>query len=162
MSRTPPTPPEWLTLEDGERVWLIASPSRNLLLAALATGFVLLIAMSLLVSAMDDLGTGRAISLTVLLVIVGLLLGAYALTRRSEYVLTSERASAAVGLRSKRIESVDLEDVRDVTIEQSGWQQLVNVGTLRFTADGDALAFSLIGEPSVAYQRALELLEGES
>lgn len=159
MSGSAPTPPEWLALDDGERVWLRASPSRNLVLAALATGFVALLAMSVAVSAMDDPGTGRAVSLAVLLSIVGLLLAAFLHIRRNEYVLTSERACAGTGLRSKRVRSVALADVRDVTVERSTWQQLVNVGTLRFVADEGDLRFALVEHPAHIHRRALQVVD---
>lgn len=159
MSGSTPSPPEWLPLNDGERVWLRASPSRNLVLAALAAGFVLLLAMSMVVSAMNDLGTGRAVSLAVLLVIVGLLVAAFLVTRRNEYVLTSDRVCAGIGLGSKRVTWVDTEEVRDVTVEQSRWQQLVNVGTLRFVADSGDLTFALVESPVHLQQQALQFVD---
>lgn len=159
MSGSTPSPPTWLDLDDGERVWMRVTPSRNLVLAALTVGFVLLLVMSVAVSAMSDLGTGRAVSLTVLLVIVGLLVVAFLLTKRSEYVLTSHRVCAGVGLGSKRVVAVDLHDVRDVTVEQSTWQRLASVGTLRFVADGDDLRFTLVGNPTYLQQRAFELVD---
>lgn len=159
MNDPTPSPPEWLTLDDGERVWLRASPSRNLVLAALTAGFVLLLVMSVSVSAMNDPGTGRAVSLAVLLLIVGLLVTAYLLIQRNEYVLTSERVCAGVGLRSKRVTAVDLEDVHDVTVEQSSWQRLMNVGSLRFVVDGKDLTFALIENPAYLHQQALQFVD---
>lgn len=162
MSVSASGPPEWLALEDGEQVWLWESPSRNLVLVALAAGFALLLAMSVVVSTMADVGTGRAVSLTVLLVIVGLLVAAFLVIKRSEYVLTSDRICTGVGLRSKRVTTVDLADVRDVTVEQSTWQNVVNVGTLRFVTDGDDLTFTMVRDPSVLHQQALQLVDVES
>lgn len=159
MSGSPPEPPEWLSLADGERVWLRVSPSRNLVLAALAAGFVSLLAMSVAVSAMNDIGTGRAVSLTVLLGIVGLLLAAFLYTRRNAYVLTSERICAGVGLGSKRTRTVALEDVHDVTVEQSTWQRLVNLGTLRFATDDGDLTFALVENPAHLHQQALQFVD---
>lgn len=162
MNDSAPRPPEWLPLEDGEQVWLRVSPSRNLVLAALVVGFALLLVMSVTVSATNDLDTGRAVSFTVLVIIVGLLLAASLVSRRNEYVLTSERACAGVGLGSKHVTTVDLEVVRDVTVEQSTWQQLANVGTLRFVADGGDLTFSLVENPSGLHQRVLQFVEVEN
>jgi uncharacterized membrane protein YdbT with pleckstrin-like domain len=159
MSGSPPEQPAWLTLTDGERVWLRTAPSRNLVLAALAVGFVLLLTMSVAVSAMGDLATGRAVSLTVLLAIVALLLAAFLYIRRNDYVLTSERACAGVGLGSKRTRAVALADVQDVTVEQSGWQQLVNLGTLRFVTAGEDLRFALVENPAHLHQRALQFVD---
>ncbi|WP_396611323.1 PH domain-containing protein [Haloferax sp. S1W] len=153
------SPPAWLTLADSEQVWVRTAPSRNLVLAALATGFVLLLVMSVTVSAMDDLQTGRAVSFTVLLLIVGLLVVAFLITKRNEYVLTSDRVCTGVGLRSKRVTAVAVRDVQDVTVEQSTWQQLVNVGTVRFVAGGDDLRFSLVGNPVYLQQQVFQFVD---
>lgn len=158
MSGSAPSPPEWVTLADGERVWLRAEPSRNLVLAALTVGFALLLAMSVAVSAMTDLATGRAVSFTVLVVIVGLILAAFLVTRHRDYLLTSDRICVGVGFREKRTESLDAAEVRDVVVEQSTWQQLANVGTLRFVADGEDLAWALIGNPAYLQQQALQFV----
>lgn len=158
MSGSAPSPPEWVTLADGERVWLSVQPSRNLVLAALTVGFALLLAMSVAVSAMSDLSTGRAVSLTVLLLIVGLILAAFLVTRRREYVLTSDRVCAGVGFRNKRGESLAVEDVEDVVVDQTTWQQLANVGTLRFVGDGDELDWPLVGNPAYLQQQALQFV----
>lgn len=159
MNDSTPSPPAWLALDGDERLWLRASPSRNLVLAALAVGFVLLLVMSVAVSAMNDLGTGRAVSLSVLLLIVGLLLAAFVATKRAEYVITSDRVCAAIGLRSKRVETVPVERVRAVTVEQSTWQRLANVGTLRFVGDGEELTFSLVGNPRFVQEKAFEIVD---
>lgn len=159
MSGSPPGQPEWLSLADEERVWLRVAPSRNLVLGALAVGFVLLMTMSVTVSAMSDLGTGRAVSLAVLLGIVALLVAAFLYVRRNDYVLTSERVCAGVGLGSKRARTVPLTDVRDVTVEQATWQQLLNLGTLRFVTDEGVLAFALVENPAHLHQRALQVVD---
>lgn len=159
MSGPAPAPPEWLTLEDGERVLLRVSPSRNLILAALAVGFVLLLAMSVFVSTMTDLRTGRVVSLAVLLLIVGLLVAAFLHIRRNEYVLTDEGVYTGTGLASKRVASAGHDEVSDVTVEQSSWQQLANVGTLRFVVDGGDLTFGFVDRPTYLYQDALEIVE---
>lgn len=162
MSGSAPSPPAWVTLADGERVWLRVQPSRNLVLAALTVGFALLLAMSVAVSAMSDLATGRAVSLAVLLLIVGLIVAAFLVTRRREYVLTSDRVCAGVGFRNKRGESLAVEDVHDVVVEQSTWQQLANVGTLRFVGDGDELDWPLVGNPAYLQQQALQFVPLEN
>lgn len=156
MSGAPPDPPEWLSLADGERVWVRAEPSTNLVLASLVVGVVLLLSMSVVVSFFTGVATGRAVSFTVLMLILLLLVGAYLVVQRREYVLTSERAYAGVGLTGKRVSSVALADVRDVTVEQSGWQQLLNVGSLRFVTDGDGIEFALVGNPAGVYRRVLQ------
>lgn len=154
------SPPEWLSLEDDEQVWLRASPSGNLVLGSLTVGFVLLLTMSLLVSFFTSLETGRVISLVVLLSILALLGATYVLIKRREYVLTSERAYAATGLSSKEVRSVSLEEVRDVTIDRSGWRGWLNVGDLQFlTEDGIEIRFAFVENPQWAYERALESLE---
>lgn len=167
MSESTPRPPEWLSLAADEQVWLQASPSRNLVLGSLTLGFVLLIGMSILVSFFTDLATGRVVSFAVLMLILGLLAAAYLVIKSREYVLTSERVCAAAGLSSKRVSAVALDDVRDVTVEQSTWQQLLNMGTLRFVTDGEreAVEFALVENPVSVYQHALQVVdigEGET
>lgn len=159
MSAPTPSRPEWLTLEDDEQVWLRATPSTNLVLASLAVGFVLLLAMSVVVGFLADLATGRAMSFAVLVLIVALLGAAYVVIKRREYVLTSKRASIGVGLRSKRVSSVAIEDVRDVRVEQSGWQRWVDIGDLRFVADEGTVRFAFVDEPTDLYEYAVEFVE---
>lgn len=159
MSGSATGPPEWLSLEDGERVWVRAEPSSNLVLASLIVGVVLLLAMSVVVGFFTGLATGRAVSFAVLMFILLLLVGAYLVIQRREYVLTSERAYAGVGLTDKRVSSVALADVRDVTVEQSGWQQLLNVGNLRFVADGNGIEFALVENPAGVYRRVLQYVD---
>lgn len=167
MSATRVRSPEWLPLEADERVRLRAEPSRNLVLVSLTLGFVLLIGMSLVVSFLVDIRTGRLVSLAVLGIIVGLLFGAYLVIQRREYVLTDRQAYAGIGLREKRISSVDLDAVESVSVEQSRWLQLVNVGTLRFATDADAdtdatdLAFSFVEDPRAVHQQVLGVLEDD-
>lgn len=144
-----PTPPEWVTLSSDERVWLVTSPSTNLVLASLGVGFVLLVVMSVGVGFTASLETGRVVSFVTLVGIVALLVGAYGLTSTREYVLTSDRALVGVGLRNKRISSVELEAVEDVEIRQGGWQRPLDVGCVRVvTADGSAVEFRLVGSPA--------------
>lgn len=162
MGHSPPDPPRWVTLDSGEQVWLRATPSTNLVLGGLAVGFVLLIGMSILVGFFtDDLATGRAVSFGVLVLIVALLVAAYAVINTREYVLTNERAYSGVGLRNKRVSSVEFEHVRDVTVQQSRWQRPLRVGTLRFvTDDGSAIEFALVENPMDVHQQVLRIVEG--
>lgn len=159
MSGPPLSPPDWLSLGENEQVWLRRSPSQNLVLAALVGGMALLLVMSVVVSVMRDLGTGRLVSFTVLLLIVGLLVAAFLIIRRYEYVVTSRRICSGRGLGSKQVTSVDLEEVTDVTVEQSGWQQLVNVGTIQFVTDDGGLAFAFMENPMHVHQQVLQFVE---
>lgn len=147
MPDSVPNPPEWVTLSPEERVWLVASPSTNLVLASLAVGFALLVVMSVGVGFTASLETGRAVSFVTLVAIVALLVGAYGLTRTRQYVLTSERALAGVGLRETRTESVALGAVDDVAVRQSGWQRPLDIGTVRVVTAEGAVEFRLIGSP---------------
>lgn len=161
MSASTPSSPEWLSLEANEQVWLRASPSQNLVLGALTVGVVLMLGMSVVVSFFTDIATGRIVSLVVLLFILVLLAATYLVINRQEYVLTNERAYVGVGLASKHTTSVALAEVRDVTVEQSSWQQLLNMGTLRFVTDGDdeSIEFSLVENPASVYQRVLQVVD---
>lgn len=156
-----PDPPEGVPLARGEQVWLHATPSTNLVLAALGVGFAILVAMSVVVGFFLDIAAGRAVSLAGLVLIVSLLVAAYAVTRTREYLLTSERVCAVVGLTEKRVAAADLDDVRDVTVEQSRWQRLVNVGDVRFVTETGSVEFALVENPAHLRQRALQLVEVE-
>jgi len=149
-----------MTLDAGERVWLRATPSTNLVLASLAVGFVLLVAMSVVVGTLTDLATGRAVSFAVLVLIVALLVTASLVTRRREYVLTSDRACVATGLRSKRVSAIAIENVRDVRVEQSTWQRWVDIGDLRFVADdGTAVRFAFVDDPAALQEYVAGFVE---
>jgi membrane protein implicated in regulation of membrane protease activity len=150
-----------MTLHAGERVWLRATPSTNLVLASLAVGFVLLVAMSIVVGTLTDLATGQAVSFVILVLIVALLVAAYLVTERREYVLTSNRACVGTGLRSKWVSAIAIGNVRDVRVEQSRWQRWVDIGDLRFvTDDGTTVRFAHVDDPAALHEHAVEIVEG--
>lgn len=156
-----PAAPEWLDLEASERVLVRATPSSNLVLASLIAGVVLMLSMSVVVGFFTDVGTGRLVSFVVLISIVVLIASAFLVTKRREYVVTSERACAAVGLTEKTVAECRLDRVSDVTVEQSGWQKVFNVGTLRFLTGRkeDGVSFELVENPAHLYQRALQFVD---
>lgn len=154
--------PDWLTLETDERVWMRTRPSKNLLLATLVLGTALLIGVGVL-AILVDVGVYDARRLSSLvLVFVFVLTGAvYLFNRRHEYVVTSHRVCAAAGLTSTEVITVDLDDVDEVSVEQTGWQALLDVGTLEFVTNGaDTLRFSFVENPQWARDRALESVAG--
>lgn len=160
MNESPSSPPEWLSLEPDEHVVLRASPSRNLLLASLVVGFVVLTGMAILVTVGTDLATGRMAMFAVLLLVLAAIAGVFIWVEQREYVVTSRRVSVAVRLPSTRVSSIALDDVRDVTVDRSGWRGWIEVGDLQFrTDDGTVLRFAAIENPRVAYQRVLESIE---
>jgi len=154
-------PPNWLTLDSGESLRVHARPSKNLLLATFVIGTALLLGVGVLAILADiDIMTGRLLTFVVLLLIMVMTGSVYLVTRRREYVVTSRRIYEAVGLTSKQVSAVDLDEVQDVAVEQSGWQGWLNVGSLRFvTDDGNAVRFALIENPQWVYERTLESLE---
>lgn len=157
MNDSPSSPPEWLSLEPDEHVVLRASPSVNLLLASLIVGFVVLTGMAILVSVGTDLATGRMAMFAVLLLILATIAGVFIWVEQREYVMTSRRVSVAVRLPSARVSSIALDDVSDITVDQSGWRGWIEVGDLQFrTTDGTVLRFAAIENPQVAYRRAIE------
>lgn len=159
MSPTTPGTPEWLTLDGDERVLVQTTPSSNLVLASLVVGMVAMFGMALVVSFLTTRQTGRLISLTVLLGIVGLLVAAFLVTRRREYVLTNQRVCMGVGFLDKEVTSVPVGRVGDVTIEQSWWQQLFQVGTLHFAAGRDGISFRFVENPASLQQRVLQFVD---
>jgi len=155
-----PSPPDWLDLEDDERVVLRAEPSKNLVLASLTGGVVLILSMAVVVGFLLPRTPARRVSFVVLLLVVTMIAGAFLVTKRREYVLTSRRVCAAVGLRSKRVQERSIETVSDVTIEQDGWHQLFNVGTVRFAAgEGDGIAFDLVENPAGVHRHVLQFVD---
>lgn len=154
-------PPDWLTLDSDESLRVRARPSKNLLLGTFVIGTALLLGVGVLAILADiDIMTGRLLSFVVLLVIVVMTGSVYLVTRRREYVVTSRRVCEAVGLLSKQVSAVDLDEVADVSVEQSDWQGWLNVGSLRFvTDDGNAVRFALVENPQWVYERTLESLE---
>lgn len=154
------TTPDWLDSRSDEYVLLRASPSPNLVLASVIFGVLSMVAMALLVGFVTGVRTGRRVSFVVLVLIVALLAGAFLVTKRREYVVTSQRVCTAVGLTDKRVTAYPIERIRDVTVEQSGWQQLFNVGTVRFASDADGgVAFQLVENPAGVQQRVLQFVD---
>lgn len=152
--RTPP----WLELEPGEKLWLSAAPSKNLLLAGVGAGFTMLIVGSVIVGAVGNILTGRLISVVMLAVIVGLLAGLYALTERGEYAMTSDRVVARSVLPWRSYRAVPLTRVEEVTIEQSAWERWIQVGGVLFETDGQEpdVRFSFVEDPHFVFERATE------
>lgn len=151
--------PGWLTLSPGETVRLRAGPSQNLLLAGIGAGMTLLLVVSVVVAAVGDVGTGRALSFAVVVLVVVILAGTYALVHRWEYAVTSERVCVATGLLSREPRTVPLDDVAEVRVDQSRWQRLVSVGDLVFDAGEGTLRFALVGNPRRAQEQVLTSME---
>lgn len=151
--------PDWLEPRADEYVLLRASPSQNLVLASLIAGVLAMVGMAVVVGFFLGLRFGRPVSFAVLLLVVALIAGAFVVTKRREYVLTSQRVCAAVGLTEKRVTAYPLEGIRDVTIEQSGWQQLFNVGTIRFAAGDGDVSFRLVENPAALQRRVLQFVD---
>jgi uncharacterized membrane protein YdbT with pleckstrin-like domain len=155
----PPTSPEWLDLDPDERVVVRTSPSLNLVLVSLITGVVLMLGMAVVVGFGTSVATGRRVSFVVLVGIVALIAGVFLFTKHREYVVTTTRVCTAVGLTNERVTEDPIERIRDVTVEQSGWQQLFNLGTLHFATDGEDVRFSLVENPTELQSRILQLVE---
>lgn len=147
--------PDWLSLERSETVQVRAAPSKNLVLAGLAGGMGLIVAVSVVVAALGDITTGRILSFAVLVAVLALLAAIYLVVNRWEYAVTSDRVSAVRGLWSPTIRSVALADVQSVTLDQSGWQQLVHVGDLVFVTNDDELRFWAVENPGKVYEQVL-------
>lgn len=75
-------------------------------------------------------------------------------------MLTTDRACVAVGLRSKTVTAVDLEDVDDIVFDQSRWHRWVNTDGLRFVASGEAIrTFRFVENPRAVHERTRTLVE---
>lgn len=147
--RTPP----WLTLDPDERVLLRASPSTNLLMAGVVGGFFLITLGSLPFIATGAVDAGRRTTFALTGLVVVVVVWLFLRIKRREYAVTDKRVAVAVGLREKAVESVGLDEVEEVSIEQSRLQRLLRVGTLRFDAGGEELAFDLVGSPQFVHDQ---------
>lgn len=151
----PETGPEWLSLGQAETVALRAAPSKNLVLAALGAGMVLVVVVSVVVATLGNILMGRILSFAVLVFVLALLGGIYLVVHRWEYAVTSDRVCAVRGFRSRTARCVPRADVRDVTFEQSRWQRLVDVGDLLFVTDDGVVRFRAVGNPRHVYEQVL-------
>jgi uncharacterized membrane protein YdbT with pleckstrin-like domain len=154
-----PSPPEWLELDDDEYLLMRSAPSPNLVLAGLVFGVAMMLAMAVVVGFVTSQAIGRSVSFAVLILIVALLAATYLLTKRREYVVTDRQVCAAVGFLNRDVSACSLENVRDLAVEQTTWQQLFNVGTLRFEADGGAIVFRFLEDPAGVQSRLLEFVD---
>lgn len=151
--------PNWLTLAPAERMQFRARPSSNVLLAGIVAGFSVLVVGSIGFAAVGAVDAGRRVTLAMLASIALFTGGCFLAIRRREYVLTTERACVAVGLRSKAVTAIDLEDVDEVALTRRRWHRWLNAGDLRFVANGDeVLAFEFVEDPRFVYDRALNLV----
>lgn len=148
-------PPDWLDLGPDETVRLRTSPSKNLLLAGVGLGFVLLVVGSAFVGAQGDIATGRLVSAAMLLILVGLVAVPYLMAERREYVLTTARAVDHAGLPWRSSRSLPLDAVAEVTFEQRWWERWIGVGCVRFATDSDEpdLRFAFVEDPTAVLER---------
>lgn len=153
------SPPAWLDLAPEEHVLVRTTPSSNLVLVGLIVGVVLMVAMAVVVGFLTSRATGRPLSFTVLLLVVGLIAATFLLTKRREYVVTDRRVCAAVGFLDREVSECPLGEVTDLAVEQSTWQQLFNVGTLRFETDGEDVTFRLLEDPTGVQSRLLGFVD---
>lgn len=151
--------PEWLTLGREETVYLRAGPSKNLLLAGTGAGTALLVTVAAIVGALGDIATGRILSFAGLVVVLAILGGIYLFVRQWEYAVTSHRVCVASGVRSRETTTVRLADVESVTLEQSRWQRLVNVGDLLFVTGERTVRFSSIEDPRRVHEQVVARVE---
>lgn len=151
--------PAWMTLAPDERVLLRVQPSTNLVLAGVFGGFFLITLGALPFIALSAADTGRRVTFAITGLVVVVVVASFVLIKTREYAVTNKRVSVASGLTDKEVRSVEVEEVRDVALEQGWWQRLVNVGTLRFVTDGtDDVEFDFVGDPHYVYEQALDFL----
>ena len=151
--------PNWLTLASAERMQFRARPSSNVLLAGIVAEFSVLVVGSIAFAAVGAVGVGRCVTLAMLAGIALFTGGRFLSIRRREYVLTTDRARVAVGLRSTAVTAIDLEDVDEVALTRRRWHRWLNAGDLRFVANGDeVLTFESVEDPFFVYDRVLNFV----
>lgn len=149
--------PQWLSPASDERVSLRAAPSGKLVLAALGGAFAIQVGTVFLIGIVEELRTARLLMKGMVVLTLGMLLFAYVIVLRRDYVLTDARAYVGVGVLSKRIESVELDRVEEIDIDQPAWQPWVQIGTIRFvTSEGEVLTFAFVENPYDLYRRVVQ------
>lgn len=157
-SQSVPTP-SWLRLAPDERVLVRARPSSNLLMGAAVGGFFLITLGAVPFIAVSAVDTGRRVTFALTGLVVVVVLAVFLLTKHRAYAITDRRVAVAVGLADPSVRTVDLEEVREVSLDQGRLGQLLGVGMLRFQCRAtEDLAFTLVGNPHGVYERALDIL----
>lgn len=127
------------------------------MLAALGVALAILVGTTLLIGVVGDLPIARLLVRAMVVLTFGMLLFAYGILDRRDYVLTDARAYVGIGVLSKLIEVVDLDRVEDIVLEQPAWQPWVQIETIRFvTAEGDTLTFAYVENPSDLFRRVVQ------
>lgn len=151
--------PDWLSLGSAETVQLRLAPSQNLVLAGLAGGMTLVLAVSIVVAVLGRITTGRILSFAVLVGVLALLAAIYLVVNRWEYAVTTDRVCVLRGVQADTTRSVRRDALREVTLDQSRWQRLVNVGDLVFVTDDAEVRFWAVENPRHVYEQVLAHLE---
>lgn len=155
--------PAWLDPEPDETVWLRASPSKSLILVGVGVGVVVLVAVSAIVGALGDRLIGRVLSAGMLVTLVAFLIGPIWYADRREYVLTSRQVIDRAAFPWQADTRLAVDDVDEVSLEQSRWEDWIGVGDIRFSAQADTgdLRFAYLDEPHLVFERVSERLAGD-
>lgn len=156
-------PPGWLDPDPDETVWLRTSPSKSLILVGVALGVVVLVVVSAIVGMLGDRLVGRVLSAAMLVTLVALLVGPIWYAGRREYVLTNRQVIDRAALPWRADTRLAVDDVDEVSLEQSRWEAWIGVGDLRFSPPADAgdLRFAYLDEPHLVYEQVSERLAGD-
>ena len=154
----PSNPPDWVTLEPGERIRVRSVPSNNLMLAALILAtFTLLITSSVIAFFIDDVSTGRLLAKIMIVVIVGILFLTRFIMSRYEYLVTDQRVCQRTGILSKKVNQIESQQLDDVFLERSVWQRWFSIGGIRFVTNSDkSINFLYVGNPADLYMRVVD------
>lgn len=155
--------PTWLDPEPDETVWVRASPSKSLILVGVALGVVILVAVSVIVGALGHRLVGRVLSAGMLVTLVALLIGPIWYAGRREYVLTSRRIIDRAALPWREGTQLAVDDVDQVSLEQSRWEGWIGVGDVRFIPHDDTgdLRFAYLEDPHLVFEQVSERLAGD-
>lgn len=121
-------PFDWLSLDDGEEVVWADTPHRSSLVPALVVG----------------------LPLTLVLVGIPIVVGAYLSRENTEYVVTNRALYRKTGVLSRNVQRVDFGKVQNTTYSQGLFGQRFGYGTVEVSTAGGSgveLTFDSIPEP---------------
>jgi membrane protein YdbS with pleckstrin-like domain len=121
-------PFDWLSLDDGEEVVWADTPHRSSLVPALVVG----------------------LPLTLVLVGIPIVVGAYLSRENTEYVVTNRALYRKTGILSRNVQRVDFGKVQNTTYSQGLFGQRFGYGTVEVSTAGGSgveLTFDSIPEP---------------
>ncbi len=158
-----------MELHQGETILFEGHPSWRSALLFFVKGFLFAVAVGAVLwfAVSEAAGIGAGIAIAALTILVSILLRS-----ATEYVITDERLHIRRGIVSRTIQETRLGRVQNVTVSQSVWERLLQIGKAEFdtaSQDQSDFVFAGIADPDevraavdAAHRLAEERGKGES